>query len=318
MSNVASTQRRPELAIDGEIMTDPVIVTDDGAVRIIRYEPPGEEERADAADVCRDHAGAARGAGRRRNPLPSILAGGPGAFCAGADIGEFLESAQSGGLRPHTLEFLNALAHNQKPLVAAVGGLAVGIGITMLFHCDYVVAAANATFTTPFLKLALIPEAASSLLAPMRMGYARAFSMLVMGRPLSAEQAKEAGIVNEVVDAAQVDAAALKAAQEIAALPAGAVAVSRRLMRGHLDAVTRQIDTEVMHFKDRLTVGRGACRIFRVSGAQEVRPAMSLAGKTLFITGASRGIGLAIALRAARDGANIAIAAKTAAAASEA
>ena len=138
-------------------------------------------------------------------------------------------------------------------MVAAVGGLAVGIGVTMLFHCDYVVAAANATFTTPFLKLALIPEAASSLLAPMRMGYARAFSMLVMGRPLSAEQAKEAGIVNEVVDAAQVDAAALKAAQEIAALPAGAVAVSRRLMRGHLDAVTKQIDTEVMHFKDRLT-----------------------------------------------------------------
>jgi enoyl-CoA hydratase/carnithine racemase len=102
------------------------------------------------------------------------------------------------------------------------------------------------------LKLALIPEAASSLLAPMRMGYARAFEMLVMGHPLSAEQAREAGIVNKVVDAAAVDAVALQAAREIAALPAGAVAVSRRLLRGHLDAVVRQIDTEVMHFKDRL------------------------------------------------------------------
>ncbi len=86
----------------------------------------------------------------------------------------------------------------------------------------------------------------------MRMGYARAFEMLVMGHPLSAEQAREAGIVNKVVEAAAVDAVALQAAREIAALPAGAVAVSRRLLRGHLDAVVQQIDTEVMHFKDRL------------------------------------------------------------------
>ncbi len=233
-------------------MTDSVIVTDEGAVRIIRFNRP-EKKNALTQPMYAAITGALHEAQAGAAIRAVILTGGQGVFSAGADIGEFLESAQSGGLRPHTLEFLKALAHNEKPLVAAVGGLAVGIGVTMLFHCDYVVAAANATFTTPFLKLALIPEAASSLLAPMRMGYARAFSMLVMGRPLSAEQAKEAGIVNEVVDAAQVEAAALKAAQEIAALPAGAVAVSRRLMRGHLDAVTKQIDTEVMHFKDRLT-----------------------------------------------------------------
>jgi enoyl-CoA hydratase/carnithine racemase len=233
-------------------MTDSVIVTDEGAVRIIRFNRP-DKKNALTQPMYAAITRALREAQASAAIRVVILTGGQGVFSAGADIGEFLESAQSGGLRPHTLEFLKALAHNEKPLVAAVGGLAVGIGVTMLFHCDYVVAAANATFTTPFLKLALIPEAASSLLAPMRMGYARAFSMLVMGRPLSAEQAKEAGIVNEVVDAAQVEATALKAAREIAALPAGAVAVSRRLMRGHLDAVTRQIDTEVMHFKDRLT-----------------------------------------------------------------
>jgi enoyl-CoA hydratase/carnithine racemase len=233
-------------------MTDSVIVSDEGAVRIIRFNRP-EKKNALTQPMYAAITGALREAQANVAIRAVILTGGSGAFSAGADIGEFLESAQSGGLRPHTLEFLKVLAHNEKPLVAAVGGLAVGIGVTMLFHCDYVVAGANATFTTPFLKLALIPEAASSLLAPMRMGYARAFSMLVMGRPLSAEQAKEAGIVNEVVDAAQVEATALKAAQEIAALPAGAVAVSRRLMRGHLDAVTKQIDTEVMHFKDRLT-----------------------------------------------------------------
>ena len=182
-------------------MTDSVIVTDMGAVRIIRFNRP-DKKNALTQPMYAAITGALHEAQAGAAIRAVILTGGEGVFSAGADIGEFLESAQSGGLRPHTLEFLKALAHNEKPLVAAVGGLAVGIGVTMLFHCDYVVAAANATFTTPFLKLALIPEAASSLLAPMRMGYARAFSMLVMGRPLSAEQAKEAGIVNEVVDAA--------------------------------------------------------------------------------------------------------------------
>lgn len=232
-------------------MSDLVVVTDDGAIRIIRMNRP-EKKNALTQPMYAEMTRALREAGTNDTIRCVVLAGGPGAFCAGADIGEFLESAQSGGLRPMTLEFLKVLAHNQKPLVAAVDGLAVGIGTTMLFHCDHVVAGSNATFTTPFLKLALIPEAASSLLAPMRMGYARAFEMLVMGRPLSAEQAREAGIVNTVVDPAAVDEVARKAALEIAALPAGAVAVSRRLMRGHLDAVVRQIDTEVMHFKDRL------------------------------------------------------------------
>jgi enoyl-CoA hydratase/carnithine racemase len=243
--------RRPALRIEGDPMSDSIVVTDDGAVRVIRMNRP-EKKNALTQPMYAAMTGAMREAEANAAIRCLVLAGGQGAFCAGADIGEFLESAQSGGLRPHTLEFLKVLANNQKPLVAAVGGLAVGIGTTLLFHCDHVVAAADATFTTPFLKLALIPEAASSLLAPMRMGYARAFEMLVMGHPLSAEQAREAGIVNKVVEAAAVDAVALQAAREIAALPAGAVAVSRRLLRGHLDAVVRQIDTEVMHFKDRL------------------------------------------------------------------
>src|SRR5580693_76666 len=232
-------------------MSDSIVVTDDGAVRIIRMNRP-EKKNALTQPMYATMTRAMREAEANEAIRCLVLAGGQDAFCAGADIGEFLESAQSGGLRPHTLEFLKALAQNQKPLVAAVGGLAVGIGTTLLFHCDHVVAAAEATFTTPFLKLALIPEAASSLLAPMRMGYARAFSMLVMGRTLSAAEAKEAGIVNSVVEAAAVDGVARQAAREIAALPAGAVAVSRALMRGGLDAIDRQIDTEIMHFRERL------------------------------------------------------------------
>jgi enoyl-CoA hydratase/carnithine racemase len=122
----------------------------------------------------------------------------------------------------------------------------------MLLHCDHVVASTDAKFSTPFTRLGLIPEAASSLLAPMRMGYARAFALLVMGRPLTAADAKEAGLVNTLVEPAIVDMTALQAAREIASLPPGAVAVARRLMRGQADSVLAQIETEVAHFKERL------------------------------------------------------------------
>ena len=232
-------------------MAEEVLVADDGAVRLIRMNRPNKKN-ALTQPMYEAMTATLREAASNDAIRCLMLAGGPGAFCAGADIGEFLESAQSGGLRPKTVEFLHALAHNQKPLVAAVGGLAVGIGTTMLLHCDYIVAAATATLATPFSRLGLIPEAGSSLLAPRRMGHARAFALLVMGRPLSAEAAKEAGLVNEVVDAALVDQTALKAAQEIAALPPGAIAVSRQLLRGKLDDVVKRIDTETMLFRERL------------------------------------------------------------------
>jgi enoyl-CoA hydratase/carnithine racemase len=232
-------------------MTEPVLVADEGGVRLIRLNRP-EKKNALTQSMYEIMTRALREAAASEAIRCLVLAGGPGAFCAGADIGEFLEAAQSGGLRPKTVEFLHALARSPKPLVAAVDGLAVGIGTTMLLHCDYVVAGSNATFATPFSKLGLIPEAGSSLLAPRRMGHARAFSLLAMGRPLSAEAAKEAGLVNEVVDPALVEQVALKAAQEIAALPAGAIAVSRALLRGEPDDVVKRIDTETMHFRERL------------------------------------------------------------------
>jgi enoyl-CoA hydratase/carnithine racemase len=232
-------------------MPETIAVSDHAGIRIIRMNRP-EKKNALTQPMYAAMTEALAQAQDDDAIRCVMLAGVPGAFCAGADIGEFLESARTGALRPATVAFLKALAHNRKPLVAAVGGLAVGIGVTLLFHCDHVVASADATFTTPFSKLALIPEAASSLLAPMRMGHARAFSMLVMGRTLSAADAKEAGIVNTIVEPVAVDDATLKAAAEIAALPAGAVAVSRALLRGRLDDVDRQIDTELTQFRERL------------------------------------------------------------------
>jgi enoyl-CoA hydratase/carnithine racemase len=232
-------------------MTDSIIVQDDGAVRTIRMNRP-EKKNALTQPMYAAMTRALSEAGANPAIRCIIFAGAPNAFCAGSDIGDFQKRAEDGGLEPVTVDFLRALVRNEKPLVAAVGGTAVGIGTTMLLHCDHVVAATGATFATPFLKLGLIPEAASSLLAPQRMGHARAFSLLVMGRPLSAADAHEAGIVNTIVEADAVDETARQAALEIAALPPNAVKLARRLMRGQTDSVAERIEIEVEHFKELL------------------------------------------------------------------
>ena len=231
-------------------MADPVVVTDDGAVRIIRMNRP-EKKNALTLAMYAAMTSALRDAEANQTIRCVMLAGGAGAFCAGNDIADFLAAAAD-GLDLRVLDFLYALARSRTPLVAAVDGIAVGIGTTMLLHCDHVVASTNAVLSTPFAKLGLVPEAASSLLAPLRMGHARAFAMLVMGRPLSAAEAKDSGLINTVVDAGTADSIGLKAAHDIASLPPGAVALARRLMRGPIDDVIAQIDIEAKHFKERL------------------------------------------------------------------
>ena len=173
----------------------------------------------------------------------------------------------------------------------------------------------DARFATPFVGLGLVPEAASSLIAPRLMGQARAFSLLVMGRPLDADDAKAAGLVNTVVAPDAVEAEAMKAAREIAALPPQrrrcvAPADARRAGRDSSRASTRKPTSSTTRLQS--AEARAAFAAFMTRKALIGRTrAMSLKGKTLFITGGSRGIGLAIALKAARDGANVAIAAKT-------
>jgi enoyl-CoA hydratase/carnithine racemase len=182
-----------------------------------------------------------------------LIAGAPTGFCAGNDIGDFLKMAGEGGaLGAPILRFLYALARCATPLVAAVQGNAVGIGTTMLMHCDHVVAASDARFHTPFVGLGLVPEAGSSLIAPRLMGHPRAFALLVMGRPLDAEEAKAAGLINSVVAPEAVEAEAMQAARAIAALPPQGVLASRRLMRGKPDEIVARIDEEAALFKTRL------------------------------------------------------------------
>ena len=227
-----------------------IVVTEEDGIRIVRMNRP-DKKNALTQPMYEAMTRALREAEASEAIRCVVLTGGPGAFCAGSDISDFQKRAE-GGLKPITVDFLHALVRNPKPLLAAVDGLAIGIGTTMLLHCDYVVATGAATFATPFTRLGLIPEAASSLLGPMRMGHARAFALLVMGRSMSAEEAKAAGLINVVVDADALEKAVLQAAREIAALPAGAVALARKLMRGDLDELSRRVDTEAMHFKERL------------------------------------------------------------------
>jgi enoyl-CoA hydratase/carnithine racemase len=231
-------------------MTAEIVVTEEDGIRIVRMNRP-DKKNALTQPMYEEMTRALREAETSDAIRCIVLAGGPGAFCAGSDISDFQKRAE-GGLKPITVDFLHALVRNPKPLLAAVDGLAIGIGTTMLLHCDYVVATSAATFATPFTKLGLIPEAASSLLGPMRMGHARAFALLVMGRSMSADDAKAAGLVNAVVDPAALESTVLQAAREVAALPAGAVALARKLMRGDLDDLARRVDTEAMYFKERL------------------------------------------------------------------
>jgi enoyl-CoA hydratase/carnithine racemase len=127
--------------------------------------------------------------------------------------------------------FLAALARAQKPYVAAVQGLAVGVGVTMLLHCDLVYVAEDAKLTTPFVNLALVPEAASSLLLPARIGHVRAYAMFALGEPLDGKTAASIGVANAALPASEVRAKALVAARTLATKPLGALQATKKLMR---------------------------------------------------------------------------------------
>ena len=167
-----------------------VLISNEGPVRKIRMNRP-EKKNALTLAMYEAMAAAIEDAGSADGVSCLLIAGAPDVFCAGNDLNDFVTMARSGGLGAPIVRFLHALARCEKPMVAAVSGAAVGVGTTMLLHCDQVIAADNAVLMTPFVSLGLLPEAGSSLIAPRLMGHARAFSLLVMGKPLTAEEAKD-------------------------------------------------------------------------------------------------------------------------------
>jgi len=181
-----------------------------------------------------------------------LIHGQAGCFTSGNDVRDFLELPRGPGESP-AADFLRAISGAKKPLVAAVGGPAVGVGTTMLLHCDLVYAAPNARLQLPFVPLGLLPEAASSLLLPVMAGYRRAAELLLLGAPFGAEKALAAGIVTEIVPEAELLERARQAAAALAALPPASVQMTKELMkRGLAQQVQERMTEELQLFGERL------------------------------------------------------------------
>ena len=176
-------------------------------------------------------------------------------FTAGNDLASFARQAETprrrGDPPPSVERFIKAISDAGKPVVAGVKGQAVGLGLTMLLHCDLVYVADDAKLSAPFVSLALVPEAASSLLLVARLGHARAFSVFAAGQVVSGKSAVEWGLANQALPASDVDGAARAAANGLARQPREALRVTKRLMRDS-EQIARRIDEELGHFETRL------------------------------------------------------------------
>ncbi len=199
--------------------------------RITRIElDRADKKNAITADMYQAMADALKAAEADTHVRAVVIHGKPDCFTAGNDLKDFLERPPSGDGSP-VFRFLQGISTASKPLVAAVAGPAVGIGTTMLLHCDFVYAAPNARFQMPFVSLGLVPEAASSLLLPMLSGYHRAAELLLLAKPFSAEKALAAGIVTEIVPEADLLEHALEVAAGLAALPPASMRMTKALMK---------------------------------------------------------------------------------------
>ncbi len=223
----------------------------DGILDIVLNRP--DKKNALTADMYRAlvaafHLGNAEAAAR-----VILIRGQESAFTAGNDLGDFLNNPPQDMDAP-VMQLLRLLPGIAKPLVAAVGGPAVGIGTTLLLHCDYVVAADNARFQLPFVNLGLCAEGASSFLLPLLVGQRRAAELLLLGEPFGAAQALDMGLANKVGAPNELVAAAEEVAAKLAAKPAAAVRATKQLMKGHwADAVRNAVDAEARQFMERLS-----------------------------------------------------------------
>ena len=177
-----------------------------------------------------------------------LFCGQPEMFSAGNDLEDFMNTKGDVTDRP-VAQFLANLGMAAKPVIAAVSGMAIGIGVTMLFHCDQIYAAEDTKFSMPFAKLGLCPEFASSKLLPEMIGYPRAAELLFFGESFSALQAMDMGLVNKVLPSADLMAYAYERAAKLAVLPASSLRITKRLMKArHADAVVAQMIDENNHF----------------------------------------------------------------------
>jgi enoyl-CoA hydratase/carnithine racemase len=173
-----------------------------------------------------------------------LITGQPGVFTSGNDLEDFMQRPPQGADSP-VARFMRALVAIDKPVVAAVTGAAIGIGTTMLLHCDFVYVSDEARLATPFVSLGLVPEYASSLLMPALMGHRRAAERLLLGDPFTGEAAVDCGLANAVLPAGEVVNHARRVAERFNALPPGAVRETKQLMR----RATREATLQTMEIE---------------------------------------------------------------------
>ncbi len=240
-----SVAAAPELATPTH-----VVMSRDGAVLTITMNRP-EKKNALTHAMYAAMAEALGQAAGDATVRAIFITGAGDAFTSGNDLGDFLNAPPHGADAP-VFRFLTAISTAEKPVVAAVNGLAVGIGTTMLLHCDLVYAARSAAFTAPFVNLALVPEAASSMLLPRRIGHAKAAELFLLGGRMDAAQAEAAGLVTAVFDDQSLAAEAMTRARALAAKAPGAVRATKALMKRGEEPVAERMRAESEQFSARL------------------------------------------------------------------
>lgn len=231
-------------------MSEFILSSVENRVMTIRFNRPDKKNA-----ILRSMYGAAAAALRAAQDDPGVrvvvITGAGDCFTAGNDLKDFLESPPLSD-DAEVFQFMYGLAAFPKPVIAAVNGLAIGIGTTILFHCDLAYAVPEAVFQMPFVNLGVVPEFASSLLAPRLLGRALASELLMFGDPFGAEKAKDAGIINAVIPAGEFAAAVAAKAKTLATKPPGALRDAKALMVADTAAIKAAIVAEVKIFSNRL------------------------------------------------------------------
>ena len=232
-------------------MTETILPTLDGGVLTLRFNRP-EKKNAITQAMYTALAEALDGAAEDDQVRVVVFAGQPDCFTAGNDLQDFMSGVKDFANAP-VIRFLQTAAVFPKPMLAAVNGHAVGIGTTLLMHCDLVCLGSGARLQLPFVNLGLVPEFGSSLLLPRLVGYPKAAEWLLTGKPFSAQEARESGLVNAVTEPEQVEGVVDEWARHLAAQPPEALQAARQLMRSPTRAETLQaIENEAEVFAERL------------------------------------------------------------------
>jgi len=227
-------------------MSEPVLVARVDGICEVRLNRP--EKRNAITFLMYEQLTRALGAAQADESVRAVMLSGEGAsFSAGNDLQDFLSGPALSAAHP-AMQFLRTLATFGKPLLAAVQGQTVGIGVTMLLHCDLIVAARAAQFSLPFVVLGLVPEAGSSLLLPRLIGQQRAAELLFLGQPFNADTAYRLGLVTSVVEEGALLDETRALARAVAQQPPAALAATRRLLRGDTDELLARIEEEASIF----------------------------------------------------------------------